>query len=127
MPVTSTYKPDPMFQRLGPEFADPVTAARFPQHILRKRNQIWSERVGLGALTDAEWEAHFARFQPLPGNMPAPLAMRATKAEANCCERADRRSRATSVSIVSVASRGMRGYRARRSSSLSSSDPLSGL
>jgi serine/tyrosine/threonine adenylyltransferase len=76
MPVTSTYEPDPMFQKLGPEFADPVTAARFPQHILRRRNQTWAERVGLGALTDAEWEAHFARFEPLPGNMPAPLAMR---------------------------------------------------
>jgi uncharacterized protein YdiU (UPF0061 family) len=27
-------------------------------------------------LSDAEWEAHFARFEPLPDNMPEPLAMR---------------------------------------------------
>ncbi len=32
--------------------------------------------MGLGALTEAEWLAHFAGFEPLPGNMSAPLAMR---------------------------------------------------
>lgn len=76
MPVSARYRPDPLFATLGPEFADPVTPARFPQHLLRWRNQVWAERVGLGALGDAEWEAHFARFEPLPDNMPAPLAMR---------------------------------------------------
>jgi uncharacterized protein YdiU (UPF0061 family) len=65
-----------MFEQLGPEFADAVAAARFPQHILRRRNQAWAERVGLGGLSADEWEAHFARFEPLPDNMPAPLAMR---------------------------------------------------
>src|SRR5262245_38604748 len=76
MPVTARYRPDPQFATLGPEFADPVAPAKFPQHILRRRNQSWAERVGLGALSDAEWEAHFARFEPLADNMPAPLAMR---------------------------------------------------
>ncbi|GAC1528089.1 MAG: hypothetical protein NVS3B10_25510 [Polyangiales bacterium] len=33
-------------------------------------------RVGLDTLTPAEWESHFARFEPLPGNLPAPLALR---------------------------------------------------
>jgi serine/tyrosine/threonine adenylyltransferase len=76
MPINARYHPDPQFATLGPEFADPVAAARFPQHILRRRNQVWAVRVGLGELTDAEWEAHFARFEPLPGNMSGPAAMR---------------------------------------------------
>jgi len=76
MPVSASYRPDPLFATLGPEFADPVAPARFPEHILRRRNQVWAERVGLGALDAAEWTAHFARFEPLPDNMPQPLAMR---------------------------------------------------
>jgi len=76
MPISAQYRPDPLFATLGPEFADPVAAARFPQHVLRWRNQRWAERVGLGELSAAEWEAHFARFKPLPDNMRAPLAMR---------------------------------------------------
>lgn len=76
MPVSAAYRPDPQFMRLGAAFADPVAPARFPLHALRRRNQEWAERVGLGALTPGEWEAHFARFEPLPGNQPEPLAMR---------------------------------------------------
>ncbi len=76
MPVSARYRPDPLFAKLGPEFADPVAPARFPQHVLRWRNQRWAERVGLGELSASEWEAHFARFEPLPDNMSAPLAMR---------------------------------------------------
>ena len=76
MPVSARYRPDPLFATLGPEFADPVAPARFPQHVLRWRNQIWADRVGLGELSATEWEAHFARFESLPGNMNAPLAMR---------------------------------------------------
>lgn len=76
MPVSARYQPDPLFAKLGPEFADPVAPARFPQHILRRRNQVWASKTGLDTLSDAEWEAHFARFEPLPGNMPEPLAMR---------------------------------------------------
>jgi serine/tyrosine/threonine adenylyltransferase len=76
MPVSARYRPDPLFAQLGPEFADPVAPARFPHHTLRRRNQVWAERVGLDTLTDAEWEAHMARFEPLPDNMPSPLAMR---------------------------------------------------
>jgi uncharacterized protein YdiU (UPF0061 family) len=76
MPISARYRPDPLFATLGPEFADPVAAARFPQHVLRWRNQRWAERVGLGELSAAEWKAHFAGFEPLPGNMREPLAMR---------------------------------------------------
>ena len=76
MSVSASYRPDPVFQGLGPDFADPVTPARFPQHIARRRNQGWAARIGLGDLSAEEWEAHFAGFAPLPGNMPTPLAMR---------------------------------------------------
>lgn len=76
MPVSPAYRGDPLFETLGTEFADPVEAARFPAHILRFRNQRHAARVGLDTLTDADWEAAFARFLPLPDNMRAPLAMR---------------------------------------------------
>ncbi|MGZ8362715.1 MAG: protein adenylyltransferase SelO family protein [Caulobacteraceae bacterium] len=76
MPVSPTYHPDPLFQTLGPEFADPVEPARFPQSIIRFRNDRAAATVGLDTLTDEEWITHFARFEPLPGNQPRPLAMR---------------------------------------------------
>ena len=79
--MAENYRPDPAFARLrhdeggGPYF-DAVEAARFPDHILRYRNQRWAERVGLGALTDTEWIGHFGRFGPLPENLERPLALR---------------------------------------------------
>ena len=48
MPVAAEYRPDPQYAKLGPEFADAVPPADFPQTILRYRNQRWAERVGLG-------------------------------------------------------------------------------
>ncbi len=76
MPVSARYRPAPVHHALGDGFFDPVTPARFPRHVLRHRDQRWAERVGLGELTAAEWEEHFARFVPLPGNLPQPLALR---------------------------------------------------
>ena len=76
MPASIAYRPDPAFAELGPEFADPVRPAEFPSAILRYRNQRAAASVGLATLTDAEWLAHFARFEPLPRNLTAPLAMR---------------------------------------------------
>jgi len=58
---------------LGPDFYDVVAPADFPAAIPRFCNRRWAERVGLG---DVEWERHFARFIPLPGNLPEPLALR---------------------------------------------------
>ncbi|WP_374597297.1 protein adenylyltransferase SelO family protein [Brevundimonas sp.] len=75
MPVSPTYRPDPQFAALGPEFGDPVQAAVFPQTRLRLRNDRAAAAVGLDTLTDAEWIAHFGRFEPLPGQ-PGPIAMR---------------------------------------------------
>lgn len=76
MPVSPAYRPDPKVQELGGEFFDPVAPADFPTTILRFRNDRAAASVGLDTLTDAEWIAHFGRFAPLPGNLPAPLAMR---------------------------------------------------
>jgi uncharacterized protein YdiU (UPF0061 family) len=76
MPVSSAYRPDPLFMKLGPEFADEVEPAAFPQSIIRFRNDRAAATIGLETLTDAEWLAHFARFEPLPDNQPRPLATR---------------------------------------------------
>jgi uncharacterized protein YdiU (UPF0061 family) len=76
MPPSPAYRPDPRFQDLGSEFADPVRPAQFPEQILRFRNQRAAASVGLEMLSDQEWLAHFARFEPLPGNQAQPLAMR---------------------------------------------------
>ena len=61
---------------LGEGFYDPVEPARFPEHVLRHRNQRAAASVGLDHLTDAEWIEHFGRFAPLPGSFDKPLALR---------------------------------------------------
>ena len=76
MPSHPDYQPATTHAALGPAFYDPVDAAAFPQHILRHRDGRWAARVGLDTLTDAEWLAHFGAFQPLPGSLPQPLALR---------------------------------------------------
>ncbi len=70
------YRPATPILDLGDGFFDPVTPARFPKHILRFRNDRWSERVGLGGLDASGWENHFAKFEPLEDNLPTPLALR---------------------------------------------------
>jgi len=67
------YRPDPEILELGADFYDAVEPAKFPKAIPRFLNQRWAERVGL-EVTD--WEAHFCRFEPLPDNLPQPLALR---------------------------------------------------
>ena len=76
MPVSPAFRPSLAHASLGGEFYDAVAPAEFPEHILRYRNQRWAARVGLDGLTDAEWVAHFGRFEPLPGSFPEPLALR---------------------------------------------------
>jgi uncharacterized protein YdiU (UPF0061 family) len=76
MPFAPTYTPDPRFPSLGDTFFDPVRPARFPRHVLRHRDDRWAARVGLSTLTAEEWEACFARFEPLPSNIDPPIALR---------------------------------------------------
>ena len=73
MSGAQAYRPDPRILDLGDRFYDSVAAARFPKAVPRFLNTRWAERVGLG---DTDWEAHFARFTPLPANLPQPLALR---------------------------------------------------
>jgi uncharacterized protein YdiU (UPF0061 family) len=76
MPASPSFTPTTNHAALGPEFYDVVAPARFPQHVLRFRNQRWAERVGLGEFTEAEWLSHLGAFAPLPGSFPQPLALR---------------------------------------------------
>lgn len=75
-PPSSPYRPDPAIAALADWLAAPVQPADFPRHQLRFRNQRWAQAVGLGELGEAEWIAHFGRFEPLPGNLPQPLALK---------------------------------------------------
>ena len=70
------YRPDPRHQQLGELFFDGVEPARFPAHVLRHRNDRAAREVGLASLDDAQWIDHFGRFEPLPDNLPRPLALR---------------------------------------------------
>ncbi|MSP54616.1 MAG: YdiU family protein [Myxococcales bacterium] len=80
----SDYRPDPRILALSPasnggswgELWDEAGPARFPMRRLRFRNQRKAETVGLASLSDADWERHFACFEPLPDNLPHPLALR---------------------------------------------------
>ncbi len=75
-PQASPYRADPRIVELGDAFYDPVEAAAFPQTTLRFRNDRAAQDIGLGDLDDAKWIAHFGRFEPLPDNLPQPLALR---------------------------------------------------
>ena len=76
MPPSPAFRPSTRHAELGEGFFDVVAPAPFPAHILRHRDRRWDARVGLDTLTDAEWIAHFGRFEPLPGGFPEPLALR---------------------------------------------------
>ena len=75
MPPSPAYRPEPRFFDLGEDYGDAVRPADFPRTTLRFRNDRAAATVGLNTLTDAEWIAHFGRFEPLPGQ-PGPVAMR---------------------------------------------------
>ncbi|MGE5722822.1 MAG: protein adenylyltransferase SelO family protein [Sphingomonadales bacterium] len=76
VPQPSPYRPETAIHRLGDAFYDEVAPADFPQTVLRFRNDRWASAVGLAALDDAAWLKHFGRFEPLPDNLPHPLALR---------------------------------------------------
>jgi uncharacterized protein YdiU (UPF0061 family) len=69
------YRPDPKLLTLGPEYYDPVAPADFPRCTPRFLNRRWADRVGL-ELDEEAWARHFCRFEPLPDNLPQPLALR---------------------------------------------------
>jgi uncharacterized protein YdiU (UPF0061 family) len=75
-PQAAPYRADSQILALAGWLADEVEPARFPMHRQRFRNRRWDRAVGLADLTDEQWIAHFGRFEPLPGNLPHPLALR---------------------------------------------------
>lgn len=75
-PQAAPYRPDTKIDALAGWLGDPVRAADFPMTRLRYRNRRWDKAVGLDTLSDEDWLRHFGRFEPLPGNLPEPLALR---------------------------------------------------
>ncbi len=75
-PQAPGFQPEARILSLGDSFYDRVAAASFPAAILRFRNDRAATEVGLAGLTDAEWVDRFARFRPLDGSLPEPLALR---------------------------------------------------
>ncbi|MCR9268748.1 MAG: YdiU family protein [Hyphomonadaceae bacterium] len=63
-------------EQISSFFADAAMPANFPKSVLRFRNTRWAGRLGLGGLSESDWIKHFARFEPLAGNLKAPLALR---------------------------------------------------
>ena len=69
-------RPSTAWADLGPEFADPVEPADFPQAIPRVFDERAAASVGLDKLSEDERACAFVRFEPLPGAQPSPLAIR---------------------------------------------------
>jgi uncharacterized protein YdiU (UPF0061 family) len=76
LPQAASYAPETAIHELGDAFYDPVAPADFPQTVLRYRNDRWAPAVGLEGLSNDDWLRHFGRFEPLPDNLPQPLALR---------------------------------------------------
>jgi uncharacterized protein YdiU (UPF0061 family) len=72
----TVFRPERAILALGPEFYDTVAPAAFPGHRLRFRNDRAAAEIGLETLTDPEWVRHFGHFDPLPGSLEQPLALR---------------------------------------------------
>jgi serine/tyrosine/threonine adenylyltransferase len=99
----SAQRPSRRHADLGPAFFGPVTPARFPQTILRYRNQAWAERRGApDRLVAAVWRflaetrAPFERFlfDWYGGHASA------TRARAGLCPPAQTRTRPSPVRAV---------------------------
>ena len=75
-PQAAIYTPDTAIDAVSDWLADPVKPADFPQTRLRWRNDRAAANVGLSDLSDEDWVRHFGRFEPLPDNLPQPLALK---------------------------------------------------
>lgn len=70
------FQPVSRHLELGDAFFDRVAPADFPQAILRHSDKRWATRLGLDPQDERYLNAHFGRFEPLPGSLPQPLALR---------------------------------------------------
>ncbi|WP_336978200.1 protein adenylyltransferase SelO family protein [Altererythrobacter fulvus] len=75
-PPPAPYRADPQILKLAEWLGDEVFPADFPKAELRFRNRRWDRAVGLDVLSDEQWVRHFGHFEPLPDNLPRPLALR---------------------------------------------------
>ncbi|TIX50547.1 protein adenylyltransferase SelO family protein [Alteraurantiacibacter aquimixticola] len=75
-PQAAAYRPDPQITAIAEWIGDAVEPAGFPRQQLRFRNDRWAKAVGLNDLSDADWTRHFGAFEPLPDNLPQPLALK---------------------------------------------------
>jgi len=75
-PQATDYRADTPIAQLAEWLGDLVSPAGFPGHSLRFRNDRWAAATGMAGLSDVEWISHFGRFEPLPRNLPEPLALR---------------------------------------------------
>ncbi len=75
-PKPAEYRPETPITELAGWLGEEVQAANFPQGILRFRNDRWAAAVGLENLSGEDWVKQFGRFEPLPDNLPRPLALR---------------------------------------------------
>lgn len=75
-PQAPRFRPERAIDEVADFLADPVEAAVFPKTLLRFRNDRAAVELGLDTLNDEDWVRHFGRFEPLPGSLPQPLALR---------------------------------------------------
>ncbi len=75
-PQAADYRPETAIDALAEWLGARVAPADFPKTQIRFRNDRWAKPVGLAHLSDEEWAAHFGRFEPLPDNLPEPLALK---------------------------------------------------
>ena len=75
-PQPCRYTPDTAITDLADWLGDAVEPGDFPQAKVRFRNDRWAKAIGLDHLDDAAWARHFGRFEPLPDNLPRPLALK---------------------------------------------------
>ncbi|MDC0227710.1 YdiU family protein [Alphaproteobacteria bacterium] len=61
---------------LGGNFFDLATPAKFPNHILRFRNNRSAKLIGIDKLTDEEWINYFGKFHRFKGVEHSPLALK---------------------------------------------------
>ncbi len=75
-PQPAAFRPANAIAEVADFLGDVVAPADFPETRLRFRNDRAAASMGLDGLRDPDWIAHFGRFTPFAGSLPAPLALR---------------------------------------------------
>ena len=68
-------RPTKIHKNLDGRFYRAISAASFPSHKLRYRNDHAAKSIGLNNMNEAEWVSHFGKFVPFPGSFETPLAL----------------------------------------------------